>query len=223
MERVCYAEDERWRALDELESLVEKGLMRVIGGGERYTLLETIRAFAAEQLHAGGEVAATRDSHAAYFTEFARGVDAGIQGGDQLAAMARARAENANTFAAIAWLLDRARRGDADAVEQGLTLGGYLGWYWHIVGLHLVGDESLGALLEMAKDRPPSRGRARRFTSGMIGAVPATCARGGEWSKMAGCAAVGDDGLRRSVTSGPGTRSSAWARWSSVPLRWNAS
>jgi predicted ATPase len=199
MERVCYAEeDERWRALDELESLVEKGLVRVIGGGERYTLLETIRAFAAEQLHAGGEVAATRDAHAAYFTEFARGVDAGIQGGDQLAAMARARAENANTFAAIAWLLDRARRGDADAVEQGLTLGGYLGWYWHIVGLHLVGDESLGALLEMAKDRPPSRGRAlARFTSGMIGASTGDLPRAAaEWSKMAEDArAVGDDSL----------------------------
>ena len=141
MEGVCYAADERGRAL------VEKGLVRVIGGGDRYTLLETIRAFAAEQLHAGGEVAATRDAHAAYFTEFARGVDAGIQGGDQLAAMARARAENANTFAAIGWLLDRARRGDAQAVEQGMTLGGLLGWYWHIVGLHLVADESVGALL----------------------------------------------------------------------------
>ncbi|HEX9564737.1 MAG TPA: hypothetical protein VF981_12225, partial [Gemmatimonadaceae bacterium] len=198
MEQVCYEGDERGRALDELESLVEKGLVRLIGGGERYTLLETIRAFAAEQLHAGGEVAATRDAHATHFTEFARGVDEGIQGGDQLAAMAQARAENANTFAAIGWLLDRARRGDADAVEQGMTLGGLLGWYWHIVGLHLVGDESLGALLAMAKDRPPSRGRAlARFTSGMIGASTGDLGRAvSEWSLMAEDARdVGDDRL----------------------------
>jgi predicted ATPase len=198
MERVCYADDERWRALDELESLAEKGLVRVVGEGERYTLLETIRAFAAEQLHAGGEVAAARDAHAAYFVDFAREVDAGIQGGDQLLAMMRARAENANTFAAIGWLVDRARRGDADAVEQGMTLCGLLCWYWHIVGLHLVGDESLRVLLAMAKDREPSRGRAlARYTSGMIGASTGDLPRAiADWTLLASDGhAVGDDAL----------------------------
>jgi tetratricopeptide (TPR) repeat protein len=198
MERVCYADDERWRALDELESLAEKGLVRVIGDGQRYTLLETIRAFAAEQLHAGGEVAAARDAHAAYFIDFAREVDAGIQGGDQLLAMARARAENANTFAAIGWLVDRARRGDADAVEQGMMLCGLLCWYWHIVGLHLVGDESLRLLLAMAKDGAPSRGRAlARYTSGMIGASTGDLPRAiAEWTMLASDGhAVGDDCL----------------------------
>ena len=63
IEQVCYRDDERHRALDELDSLVEKGLVRVVGSGERYALLETIRAFAAEQLHASGEVAATRHAH----------------------------------------------------------------------------------------------------------------------------------------------------------------
>jgi len=198
MERVCYAEDERWRALDELESLAEKGLVRVIGDGERYTLLETIRAFSAEQLHAGGEVAAARDAHAAHFIEFARKVDAGIQGGDQLAAMARARAENANTFAALGWLLDRARRGDADAVEQGMTLCGLLCWYWHIVGLHLVADDSVRALLAMATHREPSSGRAlARFASGMIGASTGDLARAiADWTIMAADGrGVGDDCL----------------------------
>src|SRR5690606_8516870 len=71
LEQVCYPAGERHRALDELESLVEKGLVRVIGGGERYSLLETIRAFAAEQLHAGGEVEPVRDAHADHFLEFA--------------------------------------------------------------------------------------------------------------------------------------------------------
>jgi predicted ATPase len=101
LEQVCYPEDDRWRALDELESLVEKGLVRVVGMGGRYSLLETIRAFAAEQLHAGAEVEAARDAHAAFFLEFARQVDAGIRGSTQLEAMDRGRAENANTFAAL--------------------------------------------------------------------------------------------------------------------------
>ena len=80
MEQVCYGEDERHRALDELDSLVEKGLVRVVGSGERYALLETIRAFAAEQLHAGGEVDATRQAHADYFVGFTAEVAAGIFG-----------------------------------------------------------------------------------------------------------------------------------------------
>lgn len=64
MEQVCCTADERHRALDELDSLVEKGLVRVVGESGRYALLETIRAFAAEQLHASGEVESTRKAHA---------------------------------------------------------------------------------------------------------------------------------------------------------------
>lgn len=198
MERVCYADNERWRAIDELESLVEKGLVRVIGNGDRYALLETIRAFSAEQLHAGGEVSTARDAHAAHFLEFASQVDAGIQGGDQLGAMARARTENANTFAALTWLVDRARRGDDSAVEDGMTLCGLLGWYWHIVGLHLVAHDAVDTLLALAKDRASSRGRALAlFTSGMVAASTGSLERSvTDWTQMTEDAlAIGDDQL----------------------------
>src|SRR5687768_18404504 len=104
MEQVCYDADERPRALDELDSLVEKGLVRVLGSGERYALLETIRAFAAEQLHAGGEVDALRHAHADYFLGFAAEVAVDLRGTGQLEAMLRARADNANTQEAIHWL-----------------------------------------------------------------------------------------------------------------------
>jgi predicted ATPase len=198
MERVCYAGDQQGRALDELESLVEKGLVRVIGQGERYALLETIRAFAAEQLHAGGEVSEARDAHAAYFLDLAGGVDADIQGGDQLAAIALARTENANCFAALQWFVDRARRGAGDAVEDGMAMCGLLGWYWHIVGLHLVAHESVDALLALARERPPSRGRALAlFTSGMVAANTGDMAMAiAEWRRMADDGrAIGDDAL----------------------------
>jgi predicted ATPase/tRNA A-37 threonylcarbamoyl transferase component Bud32 len=187
LEQVCFNEDERWAALDQLQSLVEKGLVRVLGAGERYTLLETIRAFAAEQLHAGGEVDAVRDAHAACFLAFARELDAGIQGTTQLAAMARARTENANLFTAVAWLLARARAGDAAAVEQGMAMCGWLGWYWHIVGLHLVAHDTVEALLALAQGRGPSRGQAlARFTSGMVAANTGDMARAiADWTLMA--------------------------------------
>src|SRR5687767_11198185 len=126
MEQVCYDADERPRALDELDSLVEKGLVRVVGSGERYALLETIRAFAAEQLHADGSVVATRHAHADYYLQFAAGVAAGISSTGQMDALRRARDENANTQAAIRWLTSCAREGDESALEKGLLLCGHL-------------------------------------------------------------------------------------------------
>ena len=180
MERVCYGEHERHRALDELDSLVEKGLVRVVGSGERYALLETIRAFAAEQLHAGGEVDAVRHAHADYFLGFAAEVDAGIKGTGQLEAMRRARGDNANTHAAIQWLTACARAGDPAALEKGLLLCGHLNWFWHIGGQHLTARVTVDALLALAAGRaaePRPRARAARQRHDLhghrrVGAVP---------------------------------------------------
>jgi serine/threonine-protein kinase PknK len=198
VEDVCFDVDERWRALDGLESLAEKGLVRVIGGGERYALLETIRAFAAEQLHAGGEVDEVRDAHARFFLEFARSLDACIQGRSQLDAMRRGHAESANTLAGLQWLLARARTGDPDAIENGLLMGGHLGWYWHIVGLHTVARELVDELLEIAAGREPSRGRALAlFTNGMVSTALGEVQRAlAEWTGMLDDGrAVSDDAI----------------------------
>jgi predicted ATPase len=183
MERVCYADEDRHRGLDELHSLVEKGLVRVVGGGQRYALLETIRAFAAEQLHAGGEVEALRHAHARHFVAFVEGVNAGIHGTGQLEAVRRARADNANTYAAIQWLTVCARAGDVEALENGLLLAGHLNWFWHIAGQHLTARGMLDPLLGLAADRGPSRGRALALmANGMISTVTAEWERGvGEW------------------------------------------
>jgi len=183
MEQVCYSDAERHRALDELDSLVEKGLVRVVGGGERYALLETVRAFAAEQLHAGGEVAALRHAHADYFLSLARGVDAGIKGTGQVAAMRRAHADNANLHAAIQWLMACARTGDAESLEKGLLLAGSLNWFWHMGGQHLTARGILDELLALESGRGRSRGRAlARLANGMISTVTGEWDRGGgEW------------------------------------------
>jgi predicted ATPase len=169
VEQVCYADEERWQAVNGMESLAEKGLVRVIGDWERYALLETIRAFAAEQLHAGGEVDGVRDAHARYFLEFGRGVDEGIRGQGQLDAMHRAHTENANLNAAIQWLITRARAGDPAALEHGLLLAGYCNWFWHMAGLHLTARTIVDVLLALAADRPPTLGWALAlFTSQMV-------------------------------------------------------
>jgi len=184
MEQVCYDADERPRALDELDSLVEKGLVRVVGSGERYALLETIRAFAAEQLHAGGDVDATRIAHADYCLRFAEAAATALRGTEQLEAVRRARHENANTHSAIQWLIARARAGDAVALETGLLLCGYLNWFWHIGGQHLTARVHVDALLALARNAPPSRGRAlARLAAGMISTATGEFERSlGEWA-----------------------------------------
>jgi non-specific serine/threonine protein kinase len=178
MEQVCYGDEERHRALDDLDSLVEKGLVRVVGQGERYALLETIRAFAAEQLHAGGEVEAIRHGHASYFLAFARAVDADIKGTAQFDAVQRARGDNANMHAAIQWLTACARAGDLAALEKGLLVAGHLNWFWHMGGQHLTARSAVDALLALSSAQPPSAGRARtRLTNAMI------CTVLGEWNR----------------------------------------
>ena len=178
MEQVCYGEDERHRALDELDSLVEKGLVRVVGSGERYALLETIRAFAAEQLHAAGDVDVMRDAHADYFVGFTAEVAAGIFGTTQLEAMRRGRNDNANTQAAVQWLTVRAQAGNPVALEKGLLLCGHLDWFWHISALHYTARIWLDALLALAGERPPSRGRALSWlAAGMVATTT------GEWER----------------------------------------
>jgi non-specific serine/threonine protein kinase len=180
MEQVVFDATRRPRALDELDSLVEKGLVRVLGEGDRYALLETIRAFAAEQLHASGESEAIRSAHADYFERFSAGVADGIFGAGQLDAVHRGRAENANTQAAIRWLTSRAREGDLEALEKGLLLCGQLDWFWHMGGQHLTARTLLDGLLPLAAERPPSRGRGlARLAAGMV----TTCT--GEWERSA--------------------------------------
>lgn len=178
MERVLFDEPHQFLAIDHLDSLVEKGLVRVIGKGERYALLETVRAFGAEQVHASGEMEALRAAHADHFLSFAEGVGAGFLGTDQRAAVQRALAENANTLAALEWYTSEARNRVEDALERGLLFCGYLDWYWHVRGHHYTARVFLDELLALAQDRPPSRGRALAWlAAGMVATTT------GEWER----------------------------------------
>ena len=178
MEQVCYGAEERHRALDELDSLVEKGLARVVGESGRYALLETIRAFAAEQLHAGGEVESTRHAHAGYFIEFAERVAFDLRTPDQIEAVQRAHRDDANVHAAIDWLTTCARAGDSEALERALQLCGHQNWFWHISGQHVTARVAYDALLTLAADGDPSRGRALSWLgAGMVSTTT------GEWER----------------------------------------
>jgi predicted ATPase len=178
MEQVCYEDDNRHQALDDLDSLVEKGLVRVVGADGRYALLETIRAFATEQLHAGGELEAARDAHADYFLGLAEQVARDIHGTAQCEAMDRGRTDNANMLAAVHRFVARACEEDAEGLEKGLRLSGHLCWFWHITGQHLTGRGLTDELLGLTAEAPPSRGRAlARLCAAMISTVTAELPR----------------------------------------------
>ena len=208
MEAVCYTTRERSRALDELSSLAEKGLVRVVGAGERYFLLETIRSFAGEALAESGETDSVRQAHADVFLAVAEAINAGIKGGGQLDAMQRARSESANMQAAIYWYTERARvqsrqptveaPGDGGAVEQGLMLCGSLNWVWHISGQHFTARDAIDALMPMAATRAPSKGRALALLAGgMVSVNTGEMKRGiDEWARaLSDARALADDAL----------------------------
>jgi tetratricopeptide (TPR) repeat protein len=148
------------------------------------------------------------------YRAFADDVQAGITGTTQLAAMQRARRDNANLMAAIRWFTAQAHRdrspldpaaadaadaADAvDAVEHGLLLCGSLYWFWHIGGQHVAARASIDALMPMARDRAPSRGRARALlASGMMSMNAGEMERGADElaRALADARAVADDAL----------------------------
>ena len=56
-----------YEVLGLLSALVDKSLAQVNEKGDRYRLLETIRAYAAEELTVSGEERAARNRHLAFF------------------------------------------------------------------------------------------------------------------------------------------------------------
>ena len=185
MESVCFDPQSRSAALDQLDSLVEKGLVQVSGAGDRYLLLVTIRDFAAELLEESQEAEAIRRAHAEYFLRLCKEVHEGITGRSQLEAMRRARADSANILLALHWLTAEANEQRGPALEQALLLAGYQNWIWHITGQHLTARTAVDAVLDLAANDPPSLGRSLALsTAGMVSVSTGEVERGArEWTE----------------------------------------
>ncbi len=128
------------------QSLVHRGEGPT--GEVRFGMLETIREFGLQQLVDSGEEAALRDAHAAYFVEIAERGGAGLRGSseEQAPIWHRLDAEIGNFRAALAWLRDRGRIGDA------LRLAGGLDWFWTEPTYRDEGRRWLADLLGQAPD-----------------------------------------------------------------------
>ncbi|WP_344178232.1 ATP-binding protein [Kribbella lupini] len=116
--------------LDVLASLVDKSLVEAAAEERsvRYRMLETVKAYGAEQLAAAGEVDQIRQAHAAYFGDLLRKAEPKLRTGDQLRWMARMDADNENLLDALRTAIDSGR------ANESLKLVAVLGQYWNMRG-----------------------------------------------------------------------------------------
>ncbi|MGW7415824.1 BTAD domain-containing putative transcriptional regulator [Streptomyces sp. NPDC054863] len=152
VERVCGVDD----ADGLLASLVEKSFVTAVDG--RYRMLETIRAFCAEQLGAGERE--FRDAHAAYFLATAETADPLLRGREQLRWLDRLDAEHTNLLSAL----------HHGTVAASLRLLACLSWYAPLRGR--AGELSAAAreLLARAGDEPPE-GLVEEYALCLLAAV----------------------------------------------------
>ena len=144
--------------LDGLSSLVDKSLLQQAAweGDARFSMLETIRAFASEQLAENDESDAIGDAHATWALALAEPAElaAALPGRERQ--LRRLEVEHANLLAALAWL---DRRGDT---ERLLRLTAAMADYWLAFSQVREGRDWLERALTRAPAVPsPARGRAQ--------------------------------------------------------------
>jgi tetratricopeptide (TPR) repeat protein len=160
-EAVCDPGELGLDALDGLTSLVDKSLVRRVegsGGLPRFSMLETIREFAAEQLAAGDELELLAERHARHFLAMAMAVEPHLTGEDQGAWLDRCDAEHANFRAALRWAVGAGQAGPAQAAA------GALWGFWQQRGHLAEGRRWLEEVLAMPSGQAPTAARAKALT-----------------------------------------------------------
>jgi len=117
-----------YEVLDLLDALVRKSLLVVdrLSGRTRYSMLETIREFAEEQLVSSGEAAAVRTAHAHHFAQRATAIMAVWDSPDQRKAYTWFGVEQANLRTAFRWAADNNELDDAATIATYAAFLGYL-------------------------------------------------------------------------------------------------
>lgn len=135
-------------AFNGLSALIDHSLIgqREESDGEpRFWQLETIRAFAADELEMSGEVAAAREAHARYYLALAEQTQREARGPDAQLWLERLEREYDNFRSALAWARDTRE------LALGLRLGAALSGFWHSHGHEREGARWLQELLTLAE------------------------------------------------------------------------
>ena len=148
--------------LDALGTLVDHSLViRESGAEPRFTLLETVREFAQEQLESHGEANAARTLHARHYLAQVEAADAALWKGQGLRMVVRGLArERDNLRAALAWFV-ACGNDDRDAATLALRFAAAHGWFWFSWGTWEEGRRTITATLVLCTRDDDDTSRAR--------------------------------------------------------------
>jgi predicted ATPase/DNA-binding CsgD family transcriptional regulator/tetratricopeptide (TPR) repeat protein len=136
-ETVCCRDD---LGPDVLDRLVSKSLVVADSSSDRFTLLETIRAYAAERL-SGTESLVEREAHARFFVALAEDAERELSGPLQERWLERLETERANLRAAVEWSVCHGQP------EWALRITGSLVVFWRVRSHFRDGLELLAAAI----------------------------------------------------------------------------
>jgi predicted ATPase len=152
-EAVCNAYgDLQCQVVDGLESLLDKSLIRQAGMSQdetRFTMLETIREYALEQLDRLGETEVIRLLHAEYYLALTERAEPELRGPHQVSWLDRLEQEHDNLRSALRWTLDTGRP------EMAARIGGGLWHFWYVRGYLGEGRKWLEEALEKGGEALP--------------------------------------------------------------------
>ncbi|GHE94916.1 SARP family transcriptional regulator [Amycolatopsis deserti] len=148
---------------DLLDSLVDKSLLEM--SGDRYRMLETIRAFSVERLDESGERDAVARAHAEHFLALAQTADPHLRRTEQIEWLARLTAERANLHGALRWAVD-------EDTGLALRLVGALSSYWRLLGVRTEIAPLAARLLVNLGAEPPGD-LAEEYALCVLNAAPA--------------------------------------------------
>jgi predicted ATPase len=142
--------------LHTLQSLVDQSLLQVfeVDRAPRFTMLETVREYAAERLEESGRAETIRQRHARCFLALAEEAEVEQWGPRVAVWVDRLEGERDNLRAALAWSM-------AGAGEAGLRLACALGWFWEHRGEFGEGRDWLAQALAQSAAGGPGRDQRR--------------------------------------------------------------
>jgi predicted ATPase/class 3 adenylate cyclase/Tfp pilus assembly protein PilF len=147
--------------IDGLEILGDNSLVRQLEDlrhtrayDPRFTMLQTIRAFALEQLAESGEEEKVRAAHAAVFSQLAGDAGPHLTGRDSVLWLDRLDADHDNFRAALSWFQER------NDARQAVAMAAALWRFWWLRGHFTEGRGQLDTLLALPTDGLDWRTRA---------------------------------------------------------------
>jgi predicted ATPase/class 3 adenylate cyclase/Tfp pilus assembly protein PilF len=175
--------------LDEIESLVDKSLVRRVEGaaGEaRVLMLETIREFGLSRLEAEADGDAIRRAHAEYFLLAAEQAEPLLKRHEQMLWLDRIENDHDNLRAALDWWL-------TDDPARALRLAAALWLFWYMHGHVSEGRRWLALALQRGGDEPSTaRAKALDGAGYLAGEQTDHSARGLLEESLRSARAVGD-------------------------------